>query len=75
METVVPLRFVLVALAVVVSLAVVVGVAVWQTSDAGDADPETSHATVFIVKPFVFSYIHMFCICTEWEDTREVWAG
>merc|ERR1711934_315932 len=45
METVVPLRFVLVALAVVVSLAVVVGIAVWQTSDAGDADPETSHAT------------------------------
>ena len=70
METVVPLRFVLVALAVVVSLAVVVGIAVWQTSDA-----ETSHATVFIVKPFVFSYIHMLCICTEWEDTRKVWAG
>ena len=75
METVVPLRFVLVALAVVVSLAVVVGVAVWQTSDAGDADPETSHVTVFIAKPLVFSYIHMLCICTEWEDTRKVWAG
>ena len=57
METVVPLRFVLVALAVVVSLAVVVGIAVWQTSDAGDADPETSHATVFIAKPFVHSHV------------------
>ena len=52
-----PLRFVLVALAVVVSLAVVVGIAVWQTSDAGDADPETSHATVFIAKPFVHSHV------------------
>ena len=42
---VVPLRFILIAVAVVTSLAVGIGVAVWQTSDAGDPDGETS--TVF----------------------------
>ena len=41
----VPLRLILIALAVVTSLAVGIGVAVWQTSDPGDPDGETS--TVF----------------------------
>ena len=46
MEAAVPLRFILVALAVVASVAVVVGIAVWQTSDAGEADAGTTTVPV-----------------------------
>ena len=46
MEAKVPLRFILVALAVVVIVAVGIGVVVWQTTYVGDANAGASYTTV-----------------------------